>query len=303
MLLRKQASQESAVPSMSIQDGKNTPAVLSSSAAPRAGIESLESIIIICSRPVGLDAITSLKDQLQGLCKKEISVLPFDQITEMNLAPHHCNFVDDIEHTMLSDPSENGFANLQLLCKARGLLWVVQRACNGRKSPEGSLTVGLARSIRNENDNITFATLDLDIDDRLGEARTGDFIGEVFKAAMISPPFSPERDNEYRERKVRSTYLVSSTTLAPIAMLRNRLVKLLLDYNHSFRMIGPSSCLCGELAISILSSISTIRAQSLRCRMTTSRYRCRLREWGSMTCLLQLQRFLVTNLEKNAAEQ
>lgn len=182
---------------------EHTGSVILSSAVAKDPPSVVDDVIIISSNPSDRLSLTALETALREVCKTAPKTLPLNQINKVDISKSLCILLDEIEGSLLLDPSAQDFADVKNLCRAKGVVWVVQGACDGSISPESNLAFGLARTIRNENEGIKFVTMDLDAQNRLSPTSTAEVIAQVFKVAMVQPSFSHEGDNEYQERNGR----------------------------------------------------------------------------------------------------
>ena len=98
-------------------------------------------------------------------------------------------------------PLEKHFNAIQnVLTKAAGVLWVVRGAHVSSSSPDLSMVIGLARSIRSES-TLKFVTLDLDHRPVFNVHADSAAIMDVIRAIWMAKP--PAKDMEYTEREGR----------------------------------------------------------------------------------------------------
>ena len=179
---------------------EHTGSVILSSAVAKDPPSIVDEVIIISSNPSDRLSLTTLESALSEVCKAAPKTLPFNQINQVDTSKTLCILLDEIDGSLLLDPSAQNFDDVKILCRAKGIVWVVQGACDGSISAESNLAFGLARTIRNENEGMKFVTLDLDAQNRLSPTSTAEIIAKVFKVALVQPSFSHEGDNEYQER-------------------------------------------------------------------------------------------------------
>ena len=182
---------------------EHTGSVIISTAVPKETPSPLEDVIVISSNPRGRVSLGALEEGLKNICKQSPRVISFEEVGNVDMVASYCIFLDELDGSILPDPSHAQFVGIQTLCRANYLLWVVQGASDGSFSPESNLAIGLARTIRNESGNAKCVTLDLDTTQQLDPHRTAEVICGVFKATLISPCLAPESDNEYMERNDR----------------------------------------------------------------------------------------------------
>ena len=107
-----------------------------------------------------------------------------------------------VHEKSLQQPLAETYAKIQdLLTTAKGILWVCQVDSNTLTAAEADLVIGLARTLRNENPLMRFATLNLDTDSgRLDTVACGNIV-RVWKACFNSRAAINGVDLEYRVRK------------------------------------------------------------------------------------------------------
>ena len=147
------------------------------------------------------DCGVSLVRLLTLLADMEISV----QISTMADARPEgkvCIVLSELCGSILYDPTLRQFETIKnVFLRANGVLWVVRGGVCSPENPNGSLVLGLARTVRSENGGTTIVTLDLDKETPLGESAAADTIFSLFKNH-----FALERDEnrvldlEYAEK-------------------------------------------------------------------------------------------------------
>jgi NADPH:quinone reductase-like Zn-dependent oxidoreductase len=106
-----------------------------------------------------------------------------------------------VHEKSLHQPSAEIYAKIQdLLTTARGILWVSQEDSTTLAAAKANLIIGLARTLRNENPLMRFATLSLDVNSDELDTASCDNIIRVWKACFSSKAAIAGVDLEYRER-------------------------------------------------------------------------------------------------------
>jgi NADPH:quinone reductase-like Zn-dependent oxidoreductase len=128
-------------------------------------------------------------------------------VTELeNFVPEDKFYIFLVGEPFLHHPTEESYNKVRsLLTTVRGVLWVYQEDCRTPAAAEAGFVLGLARTVRNENPLILFATLGLDLDPKLSrkpwDAAAFDTIVKVLAASFRSTVDSNCGDLEYRERQ------------------------------------------------------------------------------------------------------
>jgi hypothetical protein len=88
----------------------------------------------------------------------------WDELKESDVAGKYCICLAEWEDPLLAQISDADWEILRsLFLAAQGTLWITGGAAMDCPRPLGSLMVGLTRAIRNENANLSIATLDIDL--------------------------------------------------------------------------------------------------------------------------------------------
>ena len=90
-----------------------------------------------------------------------------------------------------------------LASAARGILWVTQGGTNECTRPEAALITGLARTVRNENPQIHFVTMDLDPGLEITHPDNRKAILDCFHASFDPNATSQGKESEYAVRRSR----------------------------------------------------------------------------------------------------
>lgn len=109
-------------------------------------------------------------------------------------------FPDELESRFLTNMDPERFAQVQTMCQAKGLLWVIEGAYMLSANPNANMVLGLARAIRSENATVKFVTLVLDQRQRLPAIAAAEALTEFFVEAFQSNPTQREMDLEFSER-------------------------------------------------------------------------------------------------------
>lgn len=93
----------------------------------------------------------------------EPTLLSWDTFTEAEITGKYCICLAELENSMLANVDEAVWSKFRgLAYNSQGVLWVTSGAAMETTRPFGCLMVGLSRAIRNENANVSLATLDTD---------------------------------------------------------------------------------------------------------------------------------------------
>lgn len=171
--------------------------IVSSAAAPDQWSPSEDLTIVTGGSSGGLaEALwNSLAESLQITAR----VVALDAIaTEPNISKNYI-VLEDFDSPLMHSISEVQYRGLQRICEADRNLWVVAGANQDSVDPKASMTLGLTRSIREENHNQKLVVLDLDLINRLPSVEAASMILRVFSQSFIKPE-SPLAEPELSER-------------------------------------------------------------------------------------------------------
>lgn len=104
-------------------------------------------------------------------------------------------FLQELERPILTNMSKQEYRALQsLLSNAQGLLWVTAGGGRAQKDPAYGVINGLSRSLRNENANIPFVTVALEISDgpKESQLRSIQRIIEQSRLGLANDRYEPE---------------------------------------------------------------------------------------------------------------
>ncbi|QKX59923.1 uncharacterized protein TRUGW13939_07065 [Talaromyces rugulosus] len=159
--------------------------MLSSAMAPDQWSPTGDLTIVACGSSEGL--AEALKASLATSLQITASVKSLEAIaTEPNTSKSYI-VLEDFDAPLLCSVNELQYQGLQCICKAERNLWVVAGANQGSVNPKASMTLGLSRSIREENHNQKLVVLDLDLDSRLPSAEAAAMIIHVFAHSFVKP--------------------------------------------------------------------------------------------------------------------
>ena len=106
----------------------------------------------------------------------------------------------EADEPILPKITEDQLFALQGMCSgAKGILWIVRGAFYQSSNPDANLVLGLARTIRSENEGVKFVTLDLDPGQNRSDADTADTVVQMFKTAFSSNAPTNQCDMEFAE--------------------------------------------------------------------------------------------------------
>ena len=106
----------------------------------------------------------------------------------------------ELSHSLLDNISPADFALVQrLILEAKGILWVVQGAYQESDSPNGNMSIGLARTVRAET-GLKFASVDLDAQRSESASDPAKVVVDAFVSVFKTNSSSAEPDMEYMER-------------------------------------------------------------------------------------------------------
>ena len=112
-----------------------------------------------------------------------------------------CIVLSELCGPFLNDPSSNQFDMIKnVFLESAGVLWVVRGAIQPPEDPNGSLVLGLARTVRSETGGNTIITLDLDRQNLLTDSAAADTVFLLFKSHYtLECDWTGSRDVEYAE--------------------------------------------------------------------------------------------------------
>ncbi|KAF4768453.1 hypothetical protein HAV15_002721 [Penicillium sp. str.  len=135
--------------------------IVSSATAPDQWSPSKDLTIVTGGSSEGL--AEALKSSLAESLQITARVLALDAIaTEPNISKTYI-VLEDFDSPLMHNISEVQYQGLQRICEADRNLWVVAGANQDSVDPKASMTLGLTRSIREENYNQKLVVLDLDL--------------------------------------------------------------------------------------------------------------------------------------------
>ncbi|KAI0901837.1 putative polyketide synthase [Annulohypoxylon nitens] len=162
--------------------------------------ELLPPITIATLYGVSEDRIVAdaLRDRLQSL-KVSVTIKPYTQLTEEDLADKACICVAEIGQPLLKDISPHDLEILKaILHQAKGLFWLTQGATQDSIHPEYALIHGLARTLRAEHEGFPLVTFDFDAKHPLSWEQR---IEKLIPVLQRTFPEESLGDCEYSERE------------------------------------------------------------------------------------------------------
>ena len=158
-------------------------------------------VIIICSKESTRLALPDLRNGLELATGSAPQVMSLVEAVKTNLRESIYIFLDELESPFLTNMDPERFAQVQTICQAKGLLWVIEGAYTQSANPNANMVLGLARAIRSENATVKFVTLVLDQRQRLPAIAAAEAVTEAFVEAFQSNPTQREiRTSSFRER-------------------------------------------------------------------------------------------------------
>ncbi|KAK5994046.1 Squalestatin tetraketide synthase [Cladobotryum mycophilum] len=121
----------------------------------------------------------------------------------------------ELSESLLMNPSENDWERIRdIVCTASSVLWVTRGGVLTCSEPQRALVTGLSRSLRMEDHDVNFVTLDLDIDtDGTSDARHVAMLYEKIFGSDKSPYLSFEWEFAVRRGEVVVPRLLSNNTV------------------------------------------------------------------------------------------
>lgn len=112
-----------------------------------------------------------------------------------------CVFVDNSDHSLLVQPSEDVFAQVKRLAtKAKGLLWVSRGGAVECANPMSALATGFLRTLRCEDRSKRYISLDLEHSPRMWSEQEASAIATVLTEAFDHSRDPTSTDFEYAAR-------------------------------------------------------------------------------------------------------
>ncbi|PGH05127.1 hypothetical protein AJ79_06875 [Helicocarpus griseus UAMH5409] len=151
-----------------------------------------KEIVLICPG----ETRDSLRSTLINKLESITGITPATgQLTEIDMQGRLCIFLGELDNPLLSNMTPDLFSAIQrLVSNSSGILWVIRQRTSG--SPESSMAIGLARTLRSET-AMQFATLELEEGQDKSAAANADAIIKVSKAVFGTHPSSGPGDMEY----------------------------------------------------------------------------------------------------------
>lgn len=104
--------------------------------------------------------------------------IQMSSLGDSSLHDRMCIMLTDLDEPLLSNLNHAIFENLKHICKiAREVIWITRGATGQSRNPLSSLTLGLARVLRNENSHVPIITVDLDAE---YETPSQDMAGKIW---------------------------------------------------------------------------------------------------------------------------
>ncbi|KAJ5374170.1 hypothetical protein N7517_006176 [Penicillium concentricum] len=171
--------------------------IVSSATAPDQWSPSDDLTIATSGSSKGL--AEALKTSLAESLQITVHVRTLEAIaTEHNTSKSYI-VLEDFDAPLLHSISKLQYWGLQRICEADRNLWVVAGANQESVNPKAGMTLGLARSIREENHHQKLVVLDLDLKNRLPNAEAAAMILRVFSHSFVKPD-APLAELELSER-------------------------------------------------------------------------------------------------------
>ncbi|KAI7762967.1 hypothetical protein LZL87_013069 [Fusarium oxysporum] len=127
----------------------------------------------------------------------DVSVTQWDDVSKSRVAGKYCLCIGEWENPVLATLTDENWERLrQIIRSSYGTLCITGGSAMDCPDTMKSLMVGLSRAIRNEDDGVRLATLDLETADRVDFVRAAK---NFLKVASIHA-FSDESDGEYAAR-------------------------------------------------------------------------------------------------------
>ncbi|KAH7163711.1 KR domain-containing protein [Fusarium sp. MPI-SDFR-AT-0072] len=127
----------------------------------------------------------------------DVSVTQWDDVSKSRVTGKYCLCIGEWENPVLATLTDENWERLrQIIRSSYGTLWITGGSAMDCPDTMKSLMVGLSRVIRNEDDGVRLATLDLETVDRVDFVRAAK---NFLKVASIHA-FSDESDGEYAAR-------------------------------------------------------------------------------------------------------
>jgi NADPH:quinone reductase-like Zn-dependent oxidoreductase/SAM-dependent methyltransferase/NAD(P)-dependent dehydrogenase (short-subunit alcohol dehydrogenase family) len=201
-------------------------------------------------------SIAALSSNIQKIFEShglKPSLLQWDTFEESDAADKYCVCLAELQDPILAQINEGNWETFRrLMLRSQGALWVTAGAAMDCPNPFGSLTVGLTRAIRNENANISIATLDIEPLDSGNMEGSAEAIYEV----AINHSRGDNSDHEFAARN--GSVFVPRVTKAP------SLNKQLQEYESKGELEQVSFTGCGrplKLTVKTPGLLDTFRFQ------------------------------------------
>ncbi|XP_044719870.1 KR domain-containing protein [Hirsutella rhossiliensis] len=156
-------------------------------------------VVVIGGHGLGTQALRRLEQGLTDMTGQALVTVP--DVESADAVNKWCVLVGGIDGSPLSHLTREKLEALQqLVCRTRGLLWVVRHARSNPESVGGNMAAGLARSIRSET-GLKLATLDLGDKDQVNDSEAVNHILGVFNGIFFQGASLMRSDMEFAVRK------------------------------------------------------------------------------------------------------
>ena len=156
----------------------STSAMFASTVSLEDEIIHKRDFTIVFQRPLSCVASEDLAENELSRCLQSrlglaSTAIDFRDLRSTDLTDQLCIIIDSQIDPIMKNLDTQGYGGLQRLVTAKDVLWVTH---GGLEAPDAQMVIGFSRDIRNEYQNVSFVTLDLEMNASLSDQATLDKI-------------------------------------------------------------------------------------------------------------------------------
>ncbi|KAJ5413478.1 hypothetical protein N7465_005783 [Penicillium sp. CMV-2018d] len=174
--------------------------ILSSRIGPQHSSPRIDLSLVTGRNDHSNSLATCLQACLRSSLGVEADIRSLETISTDAETPRGCIILEELDTDLLYDINDVQYKGLQRITEAERTLWVVTGANKDSLNPKASMSLGLSRSIREENHHQKIVVLDLDDEGLLSLEETANLVVRVYAHSYINPT-ATAREFEFAERK------------------------------------------------------------------------------------------------------
>jgi NADPH:quinone reductase-like Zn-dependent oxidoreductase/ubiquinone/menaquinone biosynthesis C-methylase UbiE len=168
------------------------------SAAQSTSTKSTDSVVVSFNETMADSSLDGLQRSLSSRMHCRATI---EDIQQADPKDKVCVVIDDAPKSILADMDAAQYEKVRgLLLTAGGVLWVSRGATGDCKAPFSSLHTGLLRTLRCENSQVKYISIDLDPSRKAWSQACSAAVTRVFELSFGSSTMEG-LDSEYRERQ------------------------------------------------------------------------------------------------------